>query len=209
MAARAPPARVRDLRARSPATDLPGLCDRSARCCGERSEVAFCDVSGVPVDAVDRRCARAAAARRAPHGCRVRLRQASTELSSSSRSWGSGRRRRLGGRPRDARPTRPARRRRRSPRTSSAVRRGPRAAYCRAPSGYAGRTAPGPSRTPSRRGARAPRSRPSRRLRRRQTILKQSGSCSYRALPLGDLRPPVLRARRGTRIIAGSPSSPS
>jgi ABC-type transporter Mla MlaB component len=61
--------------------DLPGLCERV---CGllEQSGVglAFCDVSGVSVDAVtvDALARLQLAARR--HGCEVRLRHASHEL---------------------------------------------------------------------------------------------------------------------------------
>jgi ABC-type transporter Mla MlaB component len=61
--------------------DLPGLCDRV---CGLLEEngagVALCDVSGVEVDAVtvDALARLQLAARR--HGCRVRLRHASSEL---------------------------------------------------------------------------------------------------------------------------------
>ena len=62
-------------------TDLPGLCDRI---CGvlETSDatVALCDVSEVDPDAVtaDALARLQLAARR--HGCKVRLRNASTEL---------------------------------------------------------------------------------------------------------------------------------
>jgi ABC-type transporter Mla MlaB component len=61
--------------------DLPGLCDRV---CGlfarDRPAVAFCDVAGVPADAVtvDALARLQLAAQR--HGCRVHLRNASSEL---------------------------------------------------------------------------------------------------------------------------------
>jgi ABC-type transporter Mla MlaB component len=61
--------------------DLPGLCDRVCRLLGTtRAGVAFCDVSGVPADAVtvDALARLQLAARR--HRCRVRLRNASDEL---------------------------------------------------------------------------------------------------------------------------------
>jgi ABC-type transporter Mla MlaB component len=61
--------------------DLPGLCDRVCALL-ERSAaaVALCDVSGVEPDAVtvDALARLQLAARR--HGCRVRLRNASSEL---------------------------------------------------------------------------------------------------------------------------------
>jgi ABC-type transporter Mla MlaB component len=61
--------------------DLPGLCDRICALL-ERSGagVALCDVSGVEVDAVtvDALARLQLAARR--HGCRVRLRGASSDL---------------------------------------------------------------------------------------------------------------------------------
>lgn len=61
--------------------DLPGLCDRVCALL-ERSDarVALCDVSGVDVDAVtvDALARLQLAARR--HGCKVRLRHASSEL---------------------------------------------------------------------------------------------------------------------------------
>ena len=63
--------------------DLPGLCDRvcdllSSTCAG----IAICDVAQVPADAVtiDALARLQLAARR--HGCRVRLRHASPELSA-------------------------------------------------------------------------------------------------------------------------------
>jgi ABC-type transporter Mla MlaB component len=61
--------------------DLPGLCDRVCRLLGEsRPGVAFCDVVGVPVDAVTvDALARLQLAARG-YGCRVRLRNASAEL---------------------------------------------------------------------------------------------------------------------------------
>jgi ABC-type transporter Mla MlaB component len=61
--------------------DLPGLCDRVCKLLGEGSPtVAFCDVTGVPVDAVTvDALARLQLAARG-YGCRVRLRNASTEL---------------------------------------------------------------------------------------------------------------------------------
>ena len=61
--------------------DLPGLCDRVCGLLGtSRADVAFCDVSGVPADAVtvDALARLQLAARR--HRCRVRLRNASDEL---------------------------------------------------------------------------------------------------------------------------------
>jgi ABC-type transporter Mla MlaB component len=62
-------------------TDLPGLCERVCALL-ERSEahVALCDVSGVDPDCVtaDALARLQLAARR--HGCRVRLRHASSEL---------------------------------------------------------------------------------------------------------------------------------
>jgi ABC-type transporter Mla MlaB component len=61
--------------------DLPGLCDRVCALLGSSgAEVAFCDVRGVPVDAVtvDALARLQLAARR--HGCVVRLTGASAEL---------------------------------------------------------------------------------------------------------------------------------
>jgi ABC-type transporter Mla MlaB component len=61
--------------------DLPGLCDRVCALLSESGETAArADVSGVEVDAVtvDALARLQLAARR--HGCRVRLRHASTEL---------------------------------------------------------------------------------------------------------------------------------
>ena len=61
--------------------DLPGLCDRvCALLETNRSGVALCDVGSVDVDAVtvDALARLQLAARR--HGCRVRLRNASSEL---------------------------------------------------------------------------------------------------------------------------------
>jgi ABC-type transporter Mla MlaB component len=62
-------------------TDLPGLCDRIyALLETGDAAVALCDVSGVDPDAVtvDALARLQLAARR--HGCKVRLRHASTEL---------------------------------------------------------------------------------------------------------------------------------
>jgi ABC-type transporter Mla MlaB component len=61
--------------------DLPGLCDRVCRLLGESTpSVAFCDVTGVPVDAVTvDALARLQLAARG-YSCRVRLRNASAEL---------------------------------------------------------------------------------------------------------------------------------
>jgi hypothetical protein len=61
--------------------DLPGLCNRVCRLLDAgRPPVAFCDVSGVPVDAVTvDALARLQLAARS-YGCRVRLRNASPEL---------------------------------------------------------------------------------------------------------------------------------
>ena len=61
--------------------DLPGLCSRVCALLEQNgSEVALCDVDGVPVDAVtvDALARLQLAARR--QGCRVRLRNASAEL---------------------------------------------------------------------------------------------------------------------------------
>ena len=61
--------------------DLPGLCDRVCALLERNTaHVAFCDVSGVDVDAVtvDALARLQLAAHR--HGCRVRLRNASAEL---------------------------------------------------------------------------------------------------------------------------------
>jgi ABC-type transporter Mla MlaB component len=61
--------------------DLPGLCDRvCALLEHNKTGVAFCDVSGVDVDAVtvDALARLQLAAHR--HGCQVRLRHASSEL---------------------------------------------------------------------------------------------------------------------------------
>lgn len=61
--------------------DLPGLCDRiCALLLGSGAREALCDVAGVPADAVtvEALARLQLAARR--HGCRVRLRGASTEL---------------------------------------------------------------------------------------------------------------------------------
>ena len=62
-------------------TDLPGLCARVCRLLeGAGPEVAFCDVAGVPANAVtaDALARLQTAAHR--HGCRVRLRHASADL---------------------------------------------------------------------------------------------------------------------------------
>ena len=61
--------------------DLPGLCDRVCRLLDEsKPRVAFCDVRGVPVDAVTvEALARLQLAARG-YGCRVRLRNASADL---------------------------------------------------------------------------------------------------------------------------------
>jgi hypothetical protein len=62
-------------------TDLPGLCERVCDLLGSSGvDVAFCDVRGVPADAVtvDALARLQLAARR--HRCRVRLRNASDEL---------------------------------------------------------------------------------------------------------------------------------
>ena len=61
--------------------DLPGLCERVCSVLGTSgADVAFCDVSGVPANAVavDALARLQLAARR--HRCRVRLRNASDEL---------------------------------------------------------------------------------------------------------------------------------
>ncbi len=61
--------------------DLPGLCARVCALLAEsRPDVALCDVTGVPPDAVtvDALARLQLAARR--HGCRVRLCHASSEL---------------------------------------------------------------------------------------------------------------------------------
>lgn len=59
---------------------LPGLCDRICPLLGSGAREALCDVAGVPADAVtvEALARLQLAARR--HGCRVRLRGASTEL---------------------------------------------------------------------------------------------------------------------------------
>ena len=62
-------------------SDLPGLCARVCELLEQsRAEIALCDVSGVEPDAVtaDALARLQLAARR--HGCRVRLRNASSEL---------------------------------------------------------------------------------------------------------------------------------
>ena len=62
-------------------SDLPGLCDRvCALFARSRAAVAFCDVSGVPADAltVDALARLQLGAKRA--GCTVRLRNASPAL---------------------------------------------------------------------------------------------------------------------------------
>ena len=62
-------------------SDLPGLSDRVCTLLGASgADVAFCDVSGVPADAVtvDALARLQLGARR--HRCHVRLRNASTEL---------------------------------------------------------------------------------------------------------------------------------
>jgi ABC-type transporter Mla MlaB component len=61
--------------------DLPGLCDRVCRLLERtRPAIAICDVEGVDPDAVtvDALARLQLAARR--HGCRIRLRGASTQL---------------------------------------------------------------------------------------------------------------------------------
>jgi len=62
-------------------SDLPGLCDRVCELLdGSGASAAFCDVAGVPADAVtvDALARLQLAARR--HRCEVRLRGASAEL---------------------------------------------------------------------------------------------------------------------------------
>jgi ABC-type transporter Mla MlaB component len=62
-------------------SDLPGLCDRICALLGESgAELAVCDASGVPADAVtvDALARLQLAARR--YGCQVRLRNASADL---------------------------------------------------------------------------------------------------------------------------------
>ena len=62
-------------------SDLPGLCDRVCELLdGSGASVAFCDVTGVPADAVtvDALARLQLAARR--HRCEVRLRGVSDEL---------------------------------------------------------------------------------------------------------------------------------
>jgi ABC-type transporter Mla MlaB component len=69
--------------------DLPGLCDRvCALLRGADAGVAFCDVAGVPVDAVtvDALARLQLGARRL--GCRVRLQNASAELRALVRFMG-------------------------------------------------------------------------------------------------------------------------
>ena len=81
MASRAPHAIVFAIRGPIERNDLPGLCDRVCGLLSEkRPEVALCDVAGVDPDCVtvDALARLQLAARR--HGCRVRLRNASTEL---------------------------------------------------------------------------------------------------------------------------------
>ena len=81
MAARAPNRIVFAIWGPIARSDLPGLCERV---CGllaaADADEALCNVSGVPVDAVtvDALARLQLAASR--HGCRVRLRQASSEL---------------------------------------------------------------------------------------------------------------------------------
>ena len=81
MASRAPHAIAFAIRGPIERNDLPGLCDRVCGLLSEkRPEVALCDVAGVDPDCVtvDALARLQLAARR--HGCRVRLRNASTEL---------------------------------------------------------------------------------------------------------------------------------
>jgi ABC-type transporter Mla MlaB component len=69
--------------------DLPGLCERVCRLLeGSGAEVALCDVSGVPVDAVtvDALARLQLAARR--RDCVVHLRDASSELLGLVRFMG-------------------------------------------------------------------------------------------------------------------------
>jgi ABC-type transporter Mla MlaB component len=81
MALRVPQPIVFAVRGPIARADLPGLCERVCTLL-ERCDagVALCDVSGVEPDAVtvDALARLQLAARR--HGCRVRLRRASTEL---------------------------------------------------------------------------------------------------------------------------------
>jgi ABC-type transporter Mla MlaB component len=62
-------------------SDLEGLCARVCRLLGEsRAEVAFCDVSDVPADAVTVEALARLQLGARHYGCRVRLRRASREL---------------------------------------------------------------------------------------------------------------------------------
>jgi ABC-type transporter Mla MlaB component len=62
-------------------TDLEGLCARVCRLLGEsRAEVAFCDVSNVPADAVTVEALARLQLGARHYGCRVRLRHSSPEL---------------------------------------------------------------------------------------------------------------------------------
>ena|SRR6266542_403387 len=81
MAARAPERTAFAVRGPIARTDLPELCDRvCALLKTSRAGVVLCDIRGVEPDAVtvDALARLQLAARR--HGCRVRLRHASSEL---------------------------------------------------------------------------------------------------------------------------------
>ncbi len=83
MAARAPHTIVFAIWGPIARDDLPGLCDRVCELLRTNDpDVAVCDVGGVQVDAVtvDALARLQLAARR--YGCRVRLRQASSDLRS-------------------------------------------------------------------------------------------------------------------------------
>jgi ABC-type transporter Mla MlaB component len=61
--------------------DLPGLCARVCRVLEESAaDVAFCDVAGVPADAVTVEALARLQLGARHHGCRVRLQRASPEL---------------------------------------------------------------------------------------------------------------------------------
>ena len=81
MGAAAPQTVVFAIRGPITRADLPGLCDRVCGLLEQGGAVVLCDVDGVEPDAVtvDALARLQLAARR--HGCRVRLRRASAELT--------------------------------------------------------------------------------------------------------------------------------
>jgi ABC-type transporter Mla MlaB component len=81
MAASAPQSVAFAIRGPLGRADLPGLCDRVCALLAEsRAAAALCDVSGVEPDAVTVEALARLQLAAGRHGCRVRLRHASSEL---------------------------------------------------------------------------------------------------------------------------------